>query len=173
MAETAPLIITLAIDQPSQDYFTQLRDQYFPRHCNYLEAHITLFHHLPSDLTMISDVLQTLAKRAIMELQVSGVKNIGNGVAYSIVSSELQQLHAALQKSFAPYLITQDRTVLRPHITVQNKVTAFKAKQTYEALLENFEPFSIQGLGFSTWLYLKGPWQLVQHYLFQTGKGAL
>jgi hypothetical protein len=167
MSAPPPLIITLSLDKPSQDYFTELRNQYYPRYCNQLDAHLTLFHHLPSDLPGIAEILQTAVKRKVIGLQVTGVGNTGNGVAFKVVSEELLQLHKEMQLLFEPHLRSKDKTELWPHITVQNRVTAYKAKQTQEMLMKDFKPFSIQGIGLATWLYLKGPWQALDDYLFK------
>jgi 2'-5' RNA ligase len=166
MATSAPMIITLEMDTASHDYFTKLRNQYFPRHANYLEAHITLFYHLPSNQPLIIEILKESAKLKPMSLEVTMVSNFGTAVAFVVNSPALSTLHGRLQKAFQPFLISQDRNKLRPHITVQNKVTAFKAKQTHELLNSDFKPFSIQGTGFKTWSYLKGPWKEKEFFPF-------
>lgn len=166
MEGTPPLIVTLKLDQRSQVFFNELRRQYFPAHVNYLDAHLTLFHHLPSSLDFIDEVLQDFSTQAPFEILVSGVKNMGNGVAFLVDSPELMSMHAALQQAFRGHLISQDRHRLWPHVTVQNKVTAFKAKQTTELLASAFTPFSSMAVGFETWYYLKGPWQHHKDYLF-------
>jgi 2'-5' RNA ligase len=164
--QKTPLILTILMDDDSQGYFTGLRNQYFPKHCNYLEAHITLFHKLPSNKKIIHNILEQVSKRKIMELNVAALKNIGTGIAFEIHSPELIQLHKSLQQKFAPFLITQDRKKLWPHITIQNKVTAFKAIKTFELLAPDFKPFSIQGTGIGSWLYKSGPWEKAEEYLF-------
>jgi len=166
MTAAPPLIVTLSLDQVSHEYFTKLRTEYFPAHCNYLDAHITLFHHLPAGIPGITEALKTLSKRSLIKLDVAGIKNIGKGVAYIISSQELLALHKKMQSVFDVYLISQDRNKLWPHITVQNKVTAYKAKQTEQILIQTFKPFSIQGIGFSVWIYRNGPWEHVNNYLF-------
>lgn len=154
-----PLILTLTLDAKAQEYFDALREEHFPKHCNYLKAHLTLFHHLPSDNETIEKMISEVCNRSEMSLEVSGIKSIGNGVAYVIQSEELQQLHKKLQQQFDPYMISQDRNKLWPHITVQNKVTAFKAKQTLEKLQESFKPFHLTATGIRSWLYMGGPWE--------------
>ena len=161
-----PMIITLEMDEKSHDYFTNLRNQYFPGHANYLEAHITLFYHLPSNQPFIIDILKESAKHKPMNLDITQVSNFGNAVAFIVSSPALSTLHGRLQKAFQPFLISQDRNKLRPHITVQNKVTAFKAKQTHELLNADFKPFRIKGVGLKTWSYLKGPWREREFYSF-------
>lgn len=167
MPDTPPLIITLTLDNTSQEYFTALRNQYFPKHCNYLQAHLTLFHQLPSNNLSINETLQKLVNRTAIQLEVNGVKTIGKGVVYTVFSTELVALHKQMQQLFDNYMVAQDRQRLWPHITVQNKVTAFKARQTLDILSADFNPFNIKATGFSTWLYLRGPWGHKQDYPFK------
>lgn len=161
-----PLIITIMMDEKAQRYFTDLRNLHFPKHCNYLEAHITLFHKLPSNKQKIAAVLEETARRPVMDLTVAAVKNLGTGVAFEIKSAELIQLRKTLQQKFSPWLSAQDRNRLWPHITVQNKVTAYKASQTLLLLQKDFTPFEIKGTGIATWLYKDGPWEKLTDYLF-------
>lgn len=169
--KTEPLIVTVLLDEPSHQYFTQLRSQYFPKYCNYLEAHITLFHKLPSNKKIIPGILKEFSRRPPMELEIAAVKSMGTGVAYEVKSKELMQLHKTLQQRFSPWLITQDRKRLWPHITVQNKVTAYKASQTLALLQQEFIPSKVQGVGLSTWLYKDGPWEKVEEYFFSKVDG--
>ncbi len=162
-----PLIITLKIDEASQRYFSEIRKKHFPKHVNYLDAHLTLFHKLPSDEDIIDDTLRSLSKRNAFEMGVAEIKNIGNGNALAIESAELQVIHIAIQKELDQFLISQDRQKLWPHITVQNKVTANKAQILFKELSFSFKPFNITATGFSTWLYLNGPWEHKADYLFE------
>lgn len=161
-----PLILTLKMEDAFQEYFSTLRTRHFPKHANYLAAHITLFHHLPSGDEMVAGLMPEICNRKAFEMKVSGVKNIGNGVAFVIDSPELQVLHKAMQASFRPWLISQDRHTLWPHITVQNKVTAFKAAQTAALLQEAFEPFLMMATGIQSWLYRGGPWEEGEEWEF-------
>jgi len=170
MKSGASLIITLSLNEASQHHFTNLRNTYYPRHCNFIPAHLTLLHRLPADLPLVEDVLKQLTNRLSMLVDVTGLVNTGNGVAYTVEATELFMLHKTMQDSFKPYLISKDRRTWHPHITVQNSVTAFKAMQTTEYLLQHFRPFAIMAIGISAWYYLKGPWQLKQFYPFNDGK---
>lgn len=156
---TNTLIITLQMEEAHQIHFDALRQLYFPAHANYLDAHITLFHHLPAGEPAIIAALQDATQRGPLTLTVAGIVNFGKGVAYRLVSDELQILHQQLQQAFDPWLKRQDRQVLRPHITIQNKVTSFKAQQLHEALQRDFAPFEIRATGLQTWYYLRGPWK--------------
>jgi 2'-5' RNA ligase len=161
-----PLIITLLLERKWQAHFNELRKQHFPAHCNYMDAHLTLFHCLPTGNELVNSSLQQLSQRECLLMEVTGLKNMGNGVAFELHCPALQQLHKTMQQQFSKLLIRKDRQVLRPHITVQNKVTAFKALQTFNGLQQDFRPFPIKGIGLSTWHYLKGPWQHVKDYPF-------
>jgi len=160
-------IITLQMEEAYQAHFNALRERYFPAHANYLDAHITLFHHLPLEEPAIAATLADVARRGPITLTVAGIVNFGKGVAYRLVSDELQLLHQQLQQAFDPWLIKQDRHALRPHITVQNKVTSFKADYVHKALLEGFEPFDMRATGLQTWRYLHGPWKALTVFPFQ------
>ena len=163
----APLIVTLKLDAGSQLFFNELRKTHFPRHINYLEAHCTLFHKLPADNELVNEILSGAALRPVMPLLVSDIRSIGNGVVYTLQSTTLQVLHKFLQKAFDAMLISQDRQILQPHITIQNKVTANKAATLLQALQPSFAPFEISATGLTTWRYLKGPWEHVRDFNFQ------
>jgi 2'-5' RNA ligase len=154
-----PLIITLEMDSEHKAMFNALRKAHFPAHSNYLDAHLTLFHHLPSREPIIEDTLKAFSNREQLMVEVSAVKSIGNGVIFCIASEELQVLHQSMQQILMPWLKRQDQQALRPHITVQNKVTEFKATRLQEELQSAFTPFTITVTGFSTWYYLGGPWR--------------
>jgi 2'-5' RNA ligase len=166
MPNKSPLILTLMLDKMSHDYFTSLRNQYFPKHCNFLEAHLTLFHHLPANLSLLNELLEQWQTTAPLSLQITGIKNIGHGNIFLVSCKELQLLHKTMQHTLSKYLIVKDRQKLVPHITVQNKVTAFKAAATNDILKSAFKPFVAQGIGLASWQYLKGPWMLEKAYLF-------
>lgn len=161
-----PMIVTLALEKEAQAYFTDLRNRHFPAHSNYLEAHLTLFHKLPSDEPELLTLLQAFSPAGPLPLWVNGLVYWKGGVAFTLVSEPLLQLHRQLQQAFDPWLIRRDREPLRPHITIQNKVTAFKAQQLYEALRADFRPFEIRATGFATWLYLGGPLKRLAAYPF-------
>ena len=161
------LIVTLQLEEGAQQYFNELRKEYFPAHINFLEAHLTLFHVLPAEEGIVQETLQQLSKRSSMRLSVTGLVNTGNGVAYKIVSEELLVLHATMQEIFQTFLVGKDKQRLWPHITIQNKVTAFKAQVLFEKLSTGFTPFHITATGFSTFLYDNGPWLHLMDHLFE------
>ncbi|KAA3438879.1 2'-5' RNA ligase family protein [Rufibacter hautae] len=163
-----PLILTLTLDPEAAEFFTRLRSQHFPPERNYLQAHLTLFHHLPPTEKSIKDVLARVSEeQAIINLQVTDLMSLGRGVAYRINSGELQTMHRFLQEQWASFLIPQDKQKLRPHITIQNKVKPEEAKALEQNLRQTFQPFQIRGIGFTLWEYQGGPWQLLQQFPFK------
>jgi 2'-5' RNA ligase len=166
--DNAPLILTLTLDTDTQHFFNTLRQAHFPAERNYLDAHLTLFHHLPPNEEQIIQEIELAVKtHPVMPLRVTEIKSIGNGVAYKIESPELMQLHHYLQKQWAQWLIPQDTQKLWPHVTVQNKVDASRAQLLKAQLESEFKPFEGMGTGLSLFEYLNGPWGFIRNFGFQ------
>ena len=102
-----------------------------------------------------------------MKLVVKEVRLLGEGVAYRLESSLLQQLHRQLQKQWRTYLTPQDQQKLWPHVTVQNKVSPDEAKRLHVRLSEDFAPFEATGAGLHLWEYHGGPWESKQQFRFR------
>lgn len=164
----APLILTLKINHEAQELFNYLRKKHFPAEKNYLDAHLTLFHHLPANEPAIMDDIRSVCRtNKPLAIQVSHVASIGNGVAYKCESVALQRLHKSLQNKWEQWLIPQDTQTLWPHITVQNKVSPNAAKQLLQQLSVVFEPFEIYGTGLNLWEYNDGPWKFVESFVLE------
>lgn len=157
-------ILTLRMDENAQAFFDQLRQRYFPAERNFLSAHLTIFHKLPvgDEVTNVLDSIRI----SPLQLTVSGLRNLGNGVAYQLQSEALNVLRDKLQSLFDFKLSAQDSQGFRAHVTVQNKVSAVDAKNLLLKLNESFVPFTVTGLGLDLWLYLGGPWEHVKYYPF-------
>lgn len=167
-ANTA-LILTLALDAKSQEFFNELRKQHFPSERNFLAAHLTLFHHLPgAEYAAITEHLaQLAAAQPPQTLAVSGVRFLGRGVAYMLECPPLQTLHRALQTAWQPHLTPQDQQKLNPHVTVQNKVDPAVGRALYQELAADFHPFEATGEGLQLWAYRNGPWEELKMFEFQ------
>ncbi len=163
--DTITYILTLRLDQESQAFFDALRKKHFPVERNYLRAHLTLFHKLP-DSAYTFAVLGEIAHEPF-DLQVTGLRHLGAGVAYQIESDALQHLHQALRAAFARDLIPQDKQRFMPHITVQNKVTAAASKELFKELSESFTPFTARATGMDLWIYRGGPWEHKEGFTFE------
>jgi 2'-5' RNA ligase len=163
-----PLILALKLDEESFAYLNGLRKAHFPPALNYLDAHLTLFHHLP-DLPAVTDLLRTVAEtQPPIPLEVTGLMKLGRGVAFRMKSEPLAQLQAYLRSQWREWLTPQDQQGFRPHVTVQNKVDPATANALYEALLADFRPFTVTGTGLSLWEYHNGPWRKREDFGFMS-----
>jgi hypothetical protein len=164
MESNPPLILTLRLDNVSQQFFDERRALYFPAERNFLKAHLTLFHKLP-DTSGTIDLLHTLSVPPF-ELQVSGLINLGAGVAYRLESKNLKELHQNLANELLDVLSPQDKQGFRPHITIQNKTTPAAAKALLKELTSDFQPFTVHAVGLDLWQYLGGPWAHKAYFPF-------
>lgn len=166
--EAAPLILTLGFDEASFAVFDGLRRTHFPPQLNVIPAHLTLFHHLPR--TRLADVMAEVARQAAMtpvfSVQVEGLRKLGRGIAFTIVSPELTALRARLARTFADDLIPQDRQGFRPHVTIQNKVAPDAANALFEQMSERFTPWAAKAEALLLWHYRGGPWESVGRFPF-------
>lgn len=170
MADQPPLIITAALDDGAFDWFDGLRQAHFPRHRNFIPAHLTLFHALPgAQEDFVLETLKSACRRQTpIRLDVRGPWSSGRGVAYRLASADLDRLRGQLAEAFSPWLTRQDQALFRPHITIQNKVEPADAKQLLEYLKLVFEPFDILAEGLLVWRYLDGPWEAIDRIPFDS-----
>jgi 2'-5' RNA ligase len=159
-------VLTLAVDDASQQHFEALRQQWFPPERNQIPAHITLFHTLP-ETDVVSSALAVIASATKQfDMQVSQVRSLGRGVALFLNSPDATALHRELSGAFQALLSPQDRQGFRPHVVVQNKVEPAVAKDTLAVVQAGFAPWQCQAVGLDWWRYLGGPWQLLQRFPF-------
>lgn len=164
-----PLILTLEMDDLSQERFDRLREENFPKERNFIPAHLTLFHKLPGDRTdEIAATLKRLCRQQQpFSLAATGLVFMGRGVGYRLESSKLPAVRAELVDGWWPWLGAQDRKGFRPHVTVQNKVSPEEARALHRRLEETFAPFEVGAEGLLLWRYLGGPWEPVGTYGFR------
>jgi hypothetical protein len=164
-----PLIVTALMAAPDQAWFDRLRAAHFPPERNHLAAHLTLFHAIPPMLEQ--ELRQRLAALAAElpppRAEVVGLMNLGGGVAYRIVSDDLDAIRAELADAFRGSLTQQDSHGWRPHITVQNKVTVAEASALATLLERGFSPrpLALSGLAYDH--YDNGPWLPGRRYPFR------
>ncbi|AOF92567.1 2'-5' RNA ligase family protein [Sinorhizobium sp. RAC02] len=164
----APVIITARIEQADLLPFDALRSRHFPAKRNFLRAHLTMFHKLPcEEVENIRACVRTEAAghRPILA-EVSAVRHLGAGTAFTITSPELMEIRSNLRAHLLPTLGPQDRQTWRPHITVQNGVPHTQADVLFEMLSEDFVPCQIRIIGIDIWQYLDGPWAPLESCLF-------
>ena len=167
---TAPIIVTALIGDPDFAYLDGLRRTHFPPERNVLRAHLTLFHHLPpSCVDELRQLLRDEARGNDPQARLSGLINLGGGVAFRIESPDLEDIRARIAERFAPMLLPQDRNPWRAHVTVQNKVKAPQARALLDQLSADFRPRPLALSGLAAWWYRGGPWEAIAAYKFGTG----
>ena len=167
---TAPIIVTALIGAPDFAYLDGLRRTHFPPERNVLRAHLTLFHHLPpSCADELKQLLRDEARGNDPQARLSGLINLGGGVAFRIETLDLEDIRARIAERFAPMLMPQDRNPWRAHVTVQNKVKAPQARALLDQLSADFRPRPLALSGLAAWWYRGGAWEAIVAYKFGTG----
>ncbi len=169
---TAPIIITAEMGKADQAWANGLRRAHYPPERNHLDAHITLFHHLPpGHLAEIKSRLAALASECAAPVaRLSEVMSLGGGVAYRIDSPELLAIRDELAEEFRGLLIPQDQARPRLHITVQNKVEPAVAKALHAQLSAEFTPRPLSISGLSAHYYRGGPWENIARWSYRGNK---
>jgi hypothetical protein len=167
--KNAPIILTATMGAADQSWANKLRSAHYPAERNHVDAHITLFHHLPP-----SAYVELKARIAILVKEypapiakIDSIINLGRGVAFHIVSAELVAVRAYLADIFYDLLTPQDKAEPRLHITIQNKVEPAKTRALIAELERSFvkRPLSITGL--SAFYYKGGPWSPIATWSFR------
>jgi 2'-5' RNA ligase len=165
---SAPIIVTAMLGASDFAWADGLRRAHYPPERNQVPAHITLLHHLPpSAADELREQLKVEARTRAPAARLSGLRHLGEGVAYQVDSPELEAIRERLADHFAGLLIPQDLASWRPHITVQNKVAPKIAKALLAELEATFlrRPLKIAGL--ASWWYCGGPWEPLSEHRFR------
>ena len=165
---TAPLIVTADFSPADFAFFDAERRTHFPPERNILPAHLTLFHALPPSVEgelrrRLSDAANGEAPRAVL----AGLRSLGGGVAYTVVSDDLSSVRADLADAFKGCLTAQDAQGWRAHVTIQNKVDPRVARDLLAAKEQHFRPRPLGIAGLALHRYEGGPWSLVQRWRFR------
>ena len=167
VAARSPLIVTAEFAREFS-WLEQLRRRHYPAERNRVPAHLTIFHALPPSLepearSRLARVVQRPPPRA----QLAGLMDLGGGVAFRIVSDDLEGIRAEIASHFRGMLSAQDSAGWRPHVTIQNKVAPKVARALLAELGRNFRPRPLGIGGLSLHRYLGGPWETVARYPFR------
>jgi hypothetical protein len=93
--------------------------------------------------------------------------DLGGGVAFRIVSPDLDRIREDLAERFHGLLGAQDAGGWRPHITIQNKVAPKEARALMASLERSFQRRSLAMSGLGLHRYLGGPWEKIAVYSFR------
>lgn len=162
------LIVTAELAPPDFAWLNALRQQHFPLERNQLPAHLTMFHAVPpSAENELRQILRTLAELPSPHAWVSGVMNLGGGVALRVASNDLDAMRSEMAGRLHGLLTAQDSAGWSAHITIQNKVAPKVARALIEALGRTYDrrPIGISGLGLHR--YLGGPWETLRTFTFR------
>jgi hypothetical protein len=162
------LIVTALIVPRDLAWLDQLRRAHYPPERNRLPAHLTMFHALPPSAEgEVRSALSRLACRSPPRATIEGLMDLGGGVAFRVVSPDLDEIRRDLSRDFHGLLGAQDAGGWRPHVTIQNKVPPKAARALMAALEHDFRPrpLAISGLGLHR--YVGGAWEALAAYSFR------
>lgn len=164
----APIIVTALFGDADHAYLDGLRTLHFPPERNQLEAHLTMFHHLPPSVEreLRTRLGQETATRA-PPAELVGIMNLGRGVALRVRSAELEAIRDRLAGVFHSSLTPQDGGGWRPHVTIQNKAEPAAAKALLQDLFATFAPRPLRIAGLAAFYYRGGPWEPIASYAFR------
>ena len=165
---SGPLIVTADFVPADFAWLEALRRAHYPAERNRVPVHLTMFQGLPPSVS--EEVRRELAlysaeppPRAI----IAGLMNLSAGVAFLVVSEELERIRDAIADHFHGLLCGPDAAGWRPHITIQNKVPSRQAKALVDELERNFRPRQLGIAGMSVHRYRGGPWETIASCRFR------
>jgi 2'-5' RNA ligase len=168
--DSAPFVLTLELDGESFARLDELRRRHYPPGRSVVvPAHVTLFGRLPGDRGREIKALlrQIVVGRMPIEIEVGEAKAMEKGVAIMLRSPQLASLRDELLAEWWPWLADQDRAGFRPHVTIQNNVSAAVARETQQAINATLRLRRARGVGLHLWRYRGGPWEHVQLFPFR------
>ena len=163
------LIVTADIAHRDFSWIEGLRRAHYPPERNRAPAHLTIFHALPpSAEAELRGRIARIVRRPPPVATIAGLMDLGGGVAFRIVSLDLDTIRENLGDDLRGILGAQDNGGWRPHITIQNKVAPKTARALKDALERTFyaRPLAIGGIAIHR--YRDGPWERLATYPFRT-----
>ncbi len=166
--QAQPFILTLRLDEHLAETLNALRSRHFPPERNFIPAHVTLFHALPSEreAALRADLDDVCPTTPTFDLALPRLRSWGKGVFIEVQSPELLTLRQHLASRWESWLTPQDRQGYRPHVTVQNKVPKAEAQALYTSLAPSWRQLDGQAKGLNLWRYAGGPWIFADSFGF-------
>ena len=162
------LIVTAEIAQRDFSWIEGLRRAHYPPDRNRVPAHLTMFHSLPpSAETELQRRLSRVVRRPAPMARIEGLMDLGGGVAFRIVSPDLDGIRDELGAGLHGLLGAQDSGGWRPHVTIQNKVAPKAARPLKQSIEQGFAPRPLAIAGLGLYRYLDGPWERIALYPFR------
>ena len=163
-------VVTARLDDASSHAMDLLRKRYFPPGRNFIPAHLTLFHKLPIEGVEVLEQALGDRRPGPFDLEMTEPYSLGRGVAIRVVSGLLTGLRDELASRLDGYLSPQDRQPFRPHVTVQNKVSAEEARECLAELDRTWQPRRARVEAVDVWRYLDGPWSFHARLSLEEGR---
>ncbi|HEU4956941.1 MAG TPA: 2'-5' RNA ligase family protein [Sphingomicrobium sp.] len=163
-----PLIVTAELAHADFSWLEGLRRAHYPAEQNRVPVHLTMFQGLPP--SVVEEVQHQLALHAAApppRASIAGLMNLSSGVAFRVVSDELETIRESIADHFHGILCGPDAAGWRPHITIQNKVAAKQAKALLDELERDFRPRPLGVSGLLLHRYRGGPWETLASYKFR------
>ena len=163
-----PLIVTADFSAADFARLEGLRRAHYPPEQNRVSAHLTLFQGLPPSAA--EDVKHQLALHSAgspPRATIAGLMNFTSGVAFRVVSDDLEAIRQSIADHFHGLLCGPDAAGWRPHITIQNKVAPKQARALLAELERDFRPRLLGIAGLSVHRYRGGPWETLAGYRFR------
>lgn len=165
---TGPLIVTAGFAKDDHAWLEGLRRAHYPFDQNSVPVHLTMFQGLPpSALDEVQHQLALHVAAPPPRASIEGLMNLSSGVAYRVVSEELEDIRLSIADHFHGMLCAPDAAGWRPHITIQNKVPARQAKVLLDELSRDFRPRPLGISGLLLHRYRGGPWETLATYKFR------
>ena len=162
------LIVTAELAAEDLAWLDGLRRRQYPPERNRVPAHLTLFHALPPSAEgELRTRLAGLASRPAPKARIAGLMDLGGGVAFRVVSDDLDALRDDLSGGLHGLLGAQDSGGWRPHVTIQNKVAPRDSRRLLASLERDFVPRPLRIAGLGLHRYADGPWQRLATYRFR------
>ena len=162
------LIVTAEIAQRDFSWLEGLRRAHYPVERNRVPAHLTMFHALPpSAEPELRTRLGEMVRAAPPAASIEGLMDLGGGVAFRVVSPELDRIREELAEHLHGLLGAQDSSGWRPHVTIQNKVAPKLARALKQELERQFAPRPLAIAGLALHRYLDGPWERIAVHPFR------
>ena len=162
------LIVTADLAPADFAGLDALRRRHYPPERNQLPAHLTMFYALlPSAEAEIRRELGRHAAIRAPRATIAGLMNLGTGLAFRIVSDDLEAIRSDLADHCHGLLGAQDYAGWRPHVTIQNKVKPSIARALLAELEKDFRPRPLGISALALHRYMGGLWESLARYPFR------
>lgn len=171
-------VLTIKTDDVHHRTTTELRDRYFPKKLNKLDAHLTLFHALPEsklESTIIPAIEHLVKEHALFRFYASRPLRMTRGIAITVPQTrggeQIQSIRQSLLKPWREegFLSAQDAGSARPHYTIMNKVDNEEdVAKAFEEVRRNEDWKGHWGMaeGLALFRYDRGFWKPEKTFLF-------